>query len=109
MISWSLFRQEKEGKAKRERSRNHFPLLLNNDSFNSSLEHDESSRELPILIGDKRRLLQVLINLVKNALKFTEEGSIHIQARYDEQSRSFEVAVKDSGVGIMPEDIPNLF
>ena len=64
---------------------------------------------LPKLIGDKRRLLQVLINLVKNSLKFTNKGSISIGVRYDEKQSLLEVAVNDTGVGIKPEEIKHLF
>ena len=66
-------------------------------------------KKLPRLIGDKRRLLQVLINLLKNALKFTLEGSITVIADYTPDTRVLGVEVKDTGVGIAEEDLPNLF
>ena len=65
--------------------------------------------KLPRLIGDKRRLLQVLINLLKNAVKFTSSGKIKVTARYENQSQLLTVAVHDTGMGIAQEEIPNLF
>ena len=56
--------------------------------------------QLPKLIGDKRRLLQVLINLIRNALKFTSNGYIDVKACYDERNRRLVVHVKDTGAGI---------
>ena len=55
---------------------------------------------LPILFGDKRRLMQVLINLVKNALKFTNQGTIQIAASYIYEEQSLFVRVIDCGAGI---------
>ena len=62
-----------------------------------------------MLIGDVRRFQQVLINLVKNAIKFTKHGQIEIQASYSDPLRSIIVLVKDSGVGIDAEDFKKLF
>lgn len=54
--------------------------------------------------------MQVLINLVKNALKFTPSGSIEIKACYLREDKNLLVVhVKDSGKGILLEDIPKLF
>ena len=44
--------------------------------------NDHIDQSLPILVGDKRRLLQVLINLIKNSLKFTYDGEIVICVAY---------------------------
>lgn len=55
------------------------------------------------LIGDPGRLRQVLVNLVDNAIKFTEQGAIHIQIALDEetpQSATLRIRITDSGVGI---------
>ena len=41
-------------------------------------------QDIPLLVGDKRRLKQVLINLIKNAIKFTNQGVIKVKAKYKE-------------------------
>ena len=62
---------------------------------------------LPIGRGDERRLTQVLLNLVGNAIKFTDKGSVEINARMIDGC--FEIAVKDTGPGIAPEDQSKIF
>ena len=61
------------------------------------------------MFGDKRRLMQVLINLVKNALKFTNRGTIRIAASYIYEEQKLFVRVIDSGAGISQDEMPNLF
>ncbi|MDA8125460.1 MAG: ATP-binding protein [Deltaproteobacteria bacterium] len=56
---------------------------------------------------DQRRVEQVLINLVNNAVKFTEQGEISI--RCDRQNDEVVVTVSDTGIGIKPEDMGILF
>lgn len=58
-------------------------------------------------MGDPARLSQVLYNLVGNAIKFTEEGSITVLARFDNQTLTIEV--QDTGIGITPEQQKYLF
>lgn len=61
---------------------------------------------LPNLWGDKRKIRQVLLNLLTNSIKFTPEGgSIRISAKLD-QHNSLYVTVSDTGIGIAEEDIP---
>ncbi len=57
--------------------------------------------------GDLQRLMQVFVNLVGNAVKFTEEGSITIRAK--EEKDTVTVAVVDTGVGIDQKYIPKMF
>ena len=62
------------------------------------------------LIGDERRFKQVLMNLVKNALKFTKSGMVKIRAYYEgEPTQMLVVDVIDTGAGIAAEDITSLF
>jgi signal transduction histidine kinase len=62
---------------------------------------------LPVLHGDRDRLIQVVINLISNAVKFTPQGTITCQAR--REGRFVVVSVRDSGIGIAPEDQPKVF
>ena len=57
--------------------------------------------------GDGRRLTQVLINLVGNAIKFTDTGEMVIRAEAD--GGSFHLSVRDSGPGISAADQAKLF
>jgi signal transduction histidine kinase len=67
----------------------------------------ELARELPPGHGDGRRLTQVLINLVGNAIKFTDAGEIAIKA--EANNGSFHVSVRDTGPGISAADQAKLF
>jgi len=64
------------------------------------------------LLGDAGRLQQALLNLVSNAIKFTDDGIITVQVSCDEDSTSSMVmrfTVQDTGIGIAPEILPKLF
>jgi signal transduction histidine kinase len=71
-----------------------------------ALESDVAAG-LPMGRGDARRLSQVLLNLVGNAIKFTDQGKVEIRARRD--GEFFELAVVDTGFGIAPEDQKRIF
>ena len=51
---------------------------------------------------------QILINLVKNAIKFTRKGAVTILASYDNEKGMLAIKVFDTGTGIAPEEIPEL-
>jgi len=67
----------------------------------------EIEEPLPLGRGDERRLVQVLLNVLSNAIKFTDEGAISIRARA--AGDMFEITVKDTGPGIAPEDQARIF
>ncbi len=60
------------------------------------------------LLSDKRRVKQVLMNLVSNAIKFTDRGSVKIAARVARDGNA-EIRVIDTGIGIEKEDTDKLF
>lgn len=65
------------------------------------------------LIGDAKRIRQVLLNVLSNALKYTEQGFVHINVQLTDQILSDQLMVRfeveDSGVGIAPRDQRKLF
>jgi PAS domain S-box-containing protein len=63
--------------------------------------------DLPGIVGDEDRLLQVLINLFSNAVKFTDEGSVTCRVRRIDGA--LEVSVVDTGVGIAECELPIVF
>jgi signal transduction histidine kinase len=67
----------------------------------------EVAADLPHGQGDERRLTQVLMNLVGNAIKFTEAGAVSIRAKVEDGS--FRVEVRDTGPGIAPADRERIF
>ena len=61
------------------------------------------------LEADKGRTSQVISNLLSNAIKFTKKGSITIATKIDEDNNDILISVKDTGSGIDPEILPELF
>ncbi|NLW44152.1 MAG: HAMP domain-containing histidine kinase [Syntrophomonadaceae bacterium] len=59
------------------------------------------------IIADEVRMEQLLTNLVKNALQFTENGQVEISAR--REGKSVVLSVRDNGIGIDKDDIPHVF
>jgi signal transduction histidine kinase len=67
----------------------------------------EVAKGLPYGVGDEQRLTQVLLNLVGNAIKFTDAGEVRIAA--GAANGHFELSVSDTGPGIPPEERERIF
>lgn len=65
------------------------------------------SKTWPVLHTDRKRLLQCLLNFLSNAVKYSEQGKVTISVQ-DFESQA-EIHVKDTGIGIAEEDLPNVF
>ncbi|WWR16970.1 ATP-binding protein [Lachnospiraceae bacterium JLR.KK008] len=73
----------------------------------------ELDETLPcVLHGDEMRLKQIVTNLLTNAVKYTQEGSVRLQIAYERQSDMellLKISVQDTGIGIRKEDMGKLF
>lgn len=63
---------------------------------------------LPLINGDKDRLIQLIINLIDNAVKFTPSGGL-ITVTVREEENDIHIMVSDNGIGIPKEAIPDVF
>lgn len=63
------------------------------------------SPNIPTTIhGDEIRISQIMLNLINNAIKYTETGYIKLSVSFNAESSSMEISVEDSGMGIKEED-----
>ncbi|MEO5339876.1 MAG: response regulator [Magnetococcus sp. MYC-9] len=70
------------------------------------------SQSLGLLVGDRLRLQQVLVNLLGNAVKFTQTGGIHVKTALIEQTEErvrLQFSIQDTGIGIDAEQLSLLF
>jgi signal transduction histidine kinase len=85
-----------------------------------SLEHDLNAQEhtlevdiaksLPLILGDRDRMIQVLTNLLGNAIKYTpNKGEISITAVHSKQHQTVHVTIKDTGLGIQANEQRQVF
>ncbi|MCR4745949.1 MAG: response regulator [Lachnospiraceae bacterium] len=82
------------------------------DSKNLELKLDIDPEIPERLYGDDVRITQIILNILNNAVKYTEKGSVTFSMHYenvDEQNILLKVSIKDTGIGIKEEDIENLF
>lgn len=83
---------------------------LNGVAFQKNIEITSGIQDDVFVFVDKDLILQVFNNLISNAIKFTpRNGTIRISVAASKRSRYLEFSVKDSGMGIKPENIKKLF
>jgi len=89
---------------------NSLSFIANRNSNKVVTMIDESIPDY--LVGDKLRLSQILMNLVSNALKFTQNGEVRIKANLEKREGTFcfvKFEVEDTGVGIAEKDLSKIF
>lgn len=79
--------------------------LAEQKSLNLITQVDAALPEL--ILGDSGRLQQVLVNLIGNAIKFTDYGEIHVSFKALEAE--WQLIVQDTGIGIPVERLPDIF
>lgn len=62
-----------------------------------------------VLDTDRRALSQIVLNLTNNAIKFTEQGSVHLKLYREQANGQVTISVEDTGIGILPENQTKLF
>ena len=67
----------------------------------------EHNDKMPILVIDADRIIQVILNLISNAVKFTDSGTVTIRSQITDSA--FKVSVIDQGIGIAKADRPKVF
>jgi two-component system, OmpR family, sensor histidine kinase VicK len=84
-----------------QQSKDNVSLLYQRDKYDNN--------DSVFIQADRGRLNQVISNLISNAIKFTKEGYIIVNAKKEEKENKVIVSVKDTGIGIHPEVLPRLF
>jgi signal transduction histidine kinase len=92
-----------------------YRIAINKHNSNVKLLYKPDSNEPPIFVNaDRGRIIQVLSNLLSNSIKFTNEGSVSINAiisrkKNDQGREEAMITIKDTGSGIDPQILPRLF
>jgi signal transduction histidine kinase/HAMP domain-containing protein len=89
-------------------------MVENRSDYALPMEKDlalewEFPPDLPVIISDRTKLKQIVTNLIDNAIKFTEYGSVTVSMRTLDDGRTIEIKVTDTGSGIPDEMLPLIF
>ena len=85
---------------------NQLKPMANNKGLYLTLELEDS---LPMVLADGIRLRQIVLNMISNALKFTEKGGVTIQSKMLSGYDMLRIAVIDTGIGISPAALDYIF
>ena len=80
---------------------------IEKDNVQVKLLYEPNSKDNIFIEADRGRIIQVISNLIGNAIKFTKEGTISVIT--EEKDNQVVVSLKDTGTGIDPEILPQLF
>jgi signal transduction histidine kinase len=104
------------GEIKAERARTDLGQLLDEiknaydlPATNELTLHWDFPSDLPTVETDSEKLRHILVNLIHNAIKFTEKGSVTIAARHLPKCKTLRFTVADTGPGIPKESLPIIF
>lgn len=69
----------------------------------------KAQSNLPLIYGDYNQLSQLATNLIVNGLRYTQRGSVTVTTQCPNGDQNVVLAVEDTGIGILPEDLPHVF
>ena len=82
------------------------PLIQKANRLTASTDIE---KHLAPVLSDRQKVKQILLNLLTNAIKFTSHGEVKVVVRDDEERRELRIAVRDTGIGIAPQDHEKVF
>ncbi len=74
-----------------------------------TITYDDDNQSGYTVYGDQEKLRQVILNLIDNSIKYTNEGGIHLHLAHDNTSKSIVLTIKDTGIGMDKETKGKLF
>ena len=103
-----------EGKYNPKTMINALKMIFENRALGKPIEliYDVDEDIPAVLLGDEHRLRQIIINLVNNAIKFTDKGYVKVSVEskvIDDERVELLFTVEDTGIGIKEEELPKLF
>lgn len=90
-------------------NRDHLEILYDSRPDDLNNVKSEGSRNFGYVFADRTRIIQVIMNILENAIEFTERGTITLRLSENMTTHEVVLTVSDSGSGIDPEILPNLF